>query len=629
MSPSTLELFESLGGVLPSITDITELDGKTNDYNAQEVEATVTTELDQKNTDEPKNNKDQETDFSGDTDSNYVPDSGEISDSSDDLAHPITKKKVKTGMETISLPNVDNDTTNDSTSILNPVEPSRETQEKVVVDSNLINNVTEEATVSNSEPFNNASGHLESQTDPEKGRPKKGRKRKYPEHSLAQRKERKYANLPYQGKNKRVSSKVFRDYVCPCKRQCFTLVSQEKRKIEFDKFVTLGSYKAQLLYIINNVKESPKARAYTVLSGNKSGKNRKRTYRRKYYISDIEVCKDMFVNNFQISTKRIDVCLLKQRSDSFEDKRGKKQGGWNKTPEDHIQFIRKVINLLPKYESHYRRGSNSDCQYLKMGMTVQKVYEIYTEELKKTHGSSKKPVSFETLKRIFYDDFNLRCKSLKKDTCNKCDTFAQRIQNCKADEKEKLIEEKEKHLKIATDLRNKMNSDLKRAKNDKYFECLTYDLEKTLPLPRIPTNIVFYKRQLWLYNSGIHVGSDDSGHCNVWVEGEAGRGAQEVGSCLVRFIRDNLNDEVKNLVLWSDCCGGQNRNIKIVLMLKALLNSHPSLETITLKYLESGHTFLPNDTDFSKIEYQLKYHQCNYTPEEYISVMNCQKKRIL
>lgn len=119
----------------------------------------------------------------------------------------------------------------------------------------------------------------------------------------------------------------------------------------------------------------------------------------------------------------------------------------------------------------------------------------------------------------------------------------------------------------AEDLRNQMSSDMARAKTDPKFACLTYDLEKTLPLPRIPTNIVFYKRQLWVYNAGIHVGSNDQGYCNIWVEGEAGRGALEVGSCLIKFIKNHVRDGVEKLVLWSDCCGGQNRNIKIVLML--------------------------------------------------------------
>lgn len=45
-----------------------------------------------------------------------------------------------------------------------------------------------------------------------------------------------------------------------------------------------------------------------------------------------------------------------------------------------------------------------------------------------------------------------------------------------------------------------MKEDFEQAKTREEAECLTYDLEKTLPLPRIPTNIVFYKRQLWVYN---------------------------------------------------------------------------------------------------------------------------------
>lgn len=116
-------------------------------------------------------------------------------------------------------------------------------------------------------------------------------------------------------------------------------------------------------------------------------------------------------------------------------------------------------------------------------MTVQKIYEIYTENLK-NENPMKKPVSFETLKRIFYSHFNLRCKSLKKDTCNRCDALTHKIKNSESEDvKLKLTKEKEEHLKLAETLRKQMNADLMRAKTDNLFECLTFDLEKTLPLP--------------------------------------------------------------------------------------------------------------------------------------------------
>lgn len=47
---------------------------------------------------------------------------------------------------------------------------------------------------------------------------------------------------------------------------------------------------------------------------------------------------------------------------------------------------------------------------------------------------------------------------------------------------------------------------VKRAvqKNDE--ETLSFDMEKTLPLPRLNTNVIYYKRQLCLYNRRIYAG---------------------------------------------------------------------------------------------------------------------------
>uniref|UniRef100_A0A2H1WQ96 SFRICE_038423 n=1 Tax=Spodoptera frugiperda TaxID=7108 RepID=A0A2H1WQ96_SPOFR len=65
------------------------------------------------------------------------------------------------------------------------------------------------------------------------------------------------------------------------------------------------------------------------------------------------------------------------------------------------------------------------------------------------------------------------------------------------------------HLQRAKTLQQQLKNDMQLAKEDRFTETITFDLQKTLPLPRIPTNIVFFKRQLWVYNLGIHSGSDD------------------------------------------------------------------------------------------------------------------------
>jgi len=77
-----------------------------------------------------------------------------------------------------------------------------------------------------------------------------------------------------------------------------------------------------------------------------------------------------------------------------------------------------------------------------------------------------------------------------------------------------------------------MNKDLHHAATDPTVETLTYDLQKVLLLPKISTNVIYYKRQLNLYNLGVHSGKDQKGYFYVWMENEGGRGAQDVGSAV-------------------------------------------------------------------------------------------------
>ena len=152
-------------------------------------------------------------------------------------------------------------------------------------------------------------------------------------------------------------------------------------------------------------------------------------------------------------------------------------------------------------------------------------------------------------------------------------------------------------------------------------------MQKTHPLPKIPTNIAYYKRQLNLYNLGIYIGSSKRSIFNLWLENEGGKGTQEVGSCLRKYILNNIKSPVTDLILWADSCGGQNRSIKLVLMLIHTMQHHTSLQSITLRFLLSGHSFLPNDANFGVIESQLKTQQRLYTLEDYAESIQKSKKK--
>ncbi|CAH1109075.1 unnamed protein product [Psylliodes chrysocephalus] len=62
-------------------------------------------------------------------------------------------------------------------------------------------------------------------------------------------------------------------------------------------------------------------------------------------------------------------------------------------------------------------------------------------------------------------------------------------------------------------------------------------------------------------------------------------------------------------------------------MLIHVLQNHTSLETISLKFLLSGHSFLPNDSHFRDVECSLKTHQRLYTLDDYTDIMKtCRRK---
>lgn len=58
---------------------------------------------------------------------------------------------------------------------------------------------------------------------------------------------------------------------------------------------------------------------------------------------------------------------------------------------------------------------------------------------------------------------------------------------------------------------------------------------------------MFYLRQLWVYNFGIHDCTNESAVMCMWNETIAGRGANEILSCLLEYLT-TVNPLVKTLI---------------------------------------------------------------------------------
>ena len=79
-----------------------------------------------------------------------------------------------------------------------------------------------------------------------------------------------------------------------------------------------------------------------------------------------------------------------------------------------------------------------------------------------------------------------------------------------------------------------------------------------------------------------------------WHEGEAKRGASEIGTCLLHFLRNKseaANSNDLDIVLYSDNCGGQGKN-KFIITAYLYAVAKYKINSITHKFLVVARFYL-------------------------------------
>lgn len=167
----------------------------------------------------------------------------------------------------------------------------------------------------------------------------------------------------------------------------------------------------------------------------------------------------------------------------------------------------------------------------------------------------------------------------------------------------------------------------KLAKSEAGLHAITFDLQQAMPIPKLSTGPAFYLRKIWGYNFGIHCLNDEQGFCFFWDESVAGRGSEEIISCLNEYFTGN-DIHAERLVVTSDNCSGQNKNWAMIAYWMNLISTG-RFDTIEHHFPLPGHTMLPSDEDFGIIESFTRKHVSSiFTPEEWISVITkCCRKR--
>lgn len=405
---------------------------------------------------------------------------------------------------------------------------------------------------------------------------------------------------------------------------CAKKINVQRQQELFEAYYKEMNWSQKTLFIRGNVKRQPvktkKSSQYPI----KALKNRNFIHR--YSLIDHEgieqiVCRDFFLTCLDVTSNRVQNALKSFcENPSAKDKRGNGPSG-NKTKENELNDVRSFINSIPKYESHYGR-SKSQRKYLLHNLNMKKLYDEY----KSTRRGNEKAVSEYVFRQTFNTEFNLSFKRRHTDTCKTCDEFESAIQSKVVPEPQKnhFREMKQNHLDIVEKTRHNFAEDIEEAKySEGETVVLTFDLEKTLETPLLSTSVAFYKRQLWTYNLCIFDEVTKLAYMYIWNESIASRGGQEIGSCLLKHLKNNIPLTVKRIILYSDRCGGQNKNIKLTMLLqKFLYDLSPDvlIATIEQKYFVSGHSYNSCDRNFALIEKKRKKSSDIFTPSDWVEL---------
>lgn len=124
-----------------------------------------------------------------------------------------------------------------------------------------------------------------------------------------------------------------------------------------------------------------------------------------------------------------------------------------------------------------------------------------------------------------------------------------------------------------------------------------------------------------MYNFCIYNLDAKEANFFIWDETEASQGATEIGSALYCYLMKlRIPENIKVLRLFCNGCGGQNKNSFIIhTFIQWLYAKSPNnLSEIQLHYPVRGHSFLPTDRVFGRIEKDLRRYAVITKKEEYV-----------
>ncbi|CAH1111545.1 unnamed protein product [Psylliodes chrysocephalus] len=316
-----------------------------------------------------------------------------------------------------------------------------------------------------------------------------------------------------------------------CRIKCSSKVNDNERQRIFDFYWKLGDINLQRNFVNTCMSEiNPTYR------NSKPGSKRSKNYKYSFVIDNvsIQVCKTFFKNTLGINNRTIFTTTKKndQQGTIELDQRGK-HTQHKRIPKNIRSDIMRHIDSFPRVSSHYCR-TRTNKKYLEGSLKIRIMHRLYVQQCEDTGIDFAK---YGTYAHIFNTETNIAFHMPKKDQCTLCENYKNATEESKANIREKY----ENHLKEKDQSRLEKIRDVENPNICVY----SYDLQAVLPTPCGDVNAFYYKSKLSTLNFTIFDLKDKKGYCYLWHEAIAKRGANEISSCVYKFIADHKERDME------------------------------------------------------------------------------------
>ncbi|XP_031327207.1 uncharacterized protein LOC116182841 [Photinus pyralis] len=328
------------------------------------------------------------------------------------------------------------------------------------------------------------------------------------------------------------------------------------------------------------------------------------------YISrqKVQICQKFVMAVYNVCQRRLNtICKKLQAGEEIiKEKRGDDRRAFKFV--DKLDAVKSFISQLQGKESHYGRQKSRRI-YISSEYNISILWQLYNK-----NSPEGLKVNYKYFSRVFSKYFNIGFGSPATDVCSYCVRTQTKISMSQSSsEKQKISTELKVHKFRATQFHKLMKTEVPNTVS------YCFDLQQVQVLPKVPIQEAFYAQQLSIYFFCVTKLNCQEPIFYTWMEHQAGRGATETSSAIIDFLkRTEFPEDATKIRFFADGCGGQNKNSHVIHALMFWLHtSGEKIKEIEIIFPIRGHSYLPADRIFGRIEKILRSHSLIKTPDAY------------